>query len=174
MNASYAHFIVRIKAFMLDYIIILMYLLFIVLLSVVFVPGLQNFFIHSIWISQLTTFLLVTLPVALYFSFFDSNLGRGTFGKRKSGLKVVNSKGNRPSFLHSLARNLIKFIPWEFGHFTAFSMAYPVDNNALPDDWITVILTYVLIFAYILTAIFTKRKQSVYDIAVNTYVIEGK
>ncbi|WP_411842331.1 RDD family protein [Salinicoccus sp. HZC-1] len=174
MNVSYARFLTRLKAFLFDYIIILMYLLFIVMISVVFVPALQKLFIHSVPVSQLTTFLLVTFPVVLYFSFFDSKFSKGSFGKRKTGLKVVDSKGARLSFLHSLGRNLVKFVPWEFGHYTAFKMAYLGEGGVPPVDWITGILTYVLIFAYILTAIYTKKKQSVYDIAVNTYVIKEK
>lgn len=174
MNVSYARFSDRLKAFMYDYIIIVMYLVSMGLVIAVAFPRIQRLFIHSILISQLTTFALVTFPVTLYISFFDSKLAKGSFGKRKSGLKVINSRGERASFLHSLTRNLIKFIPWEFGHYTAFKMAHAGENNVPPEDWITGILTYALIFAYILTAIFTKKKQSVYDIAVNTYVIRRK
>lgn len=104
MNVSYAGFLKRLKVFLFDYIIILIYLVFITMISTVFVPDLQKLFIHSVPVSQLTTFLLVTFPVVLYFSFFDSKLSKGSFGKRKTRLKVVNSKGARPSFLHSLGR----------------------------------------------------------------------
>lgn len=174
MNAVYARFLARFKAFLFDYIIIFLYLLSIVVMSMFIGPKIQELFLHSVLRSQLTAFCLVTLPVALYFSFFDSGLSHGTFGKRKMELKVINSKGKRPSFFHSFGRNLVKFIPWGFGHYTAFRMANVDDNNVAPEDWIIGILTYMLILAYILTAIFTKKKQSVYDIAVNTYVLKDK
>jgi uncharacterized RDD family membrane protein YckC len=100
----YAGFWQRVRAFALDYVIILGYLIAITLFSL-----LMNslFSVHQ-WLfndrirAQLTGFLLITLPVSLYFALSESSIQQATWGKRKVGLKVTDYNGVRISLWRSL------------------------------------------------------------------------
>ena len=97
MNAS---FLLRFKAFIIDYILIFIYLVGLFIVSIFLFPSLQRFFTGSLVVAQFTGFLLVTFPVSLYFIISDSNIGEQSFGKRKAGIKVVGTNGEALSMLH--------------------------------------------------------------------------
>ncbi|ALS79087.1 RDD family protein [Planococcus kocurii] len=86
----YAGLWLRLKAFALDYVLIFsdMGVLFIV--SVIFIPSIQQGFQASRIIAQLTGFILLTLPVSLCFIVADSKMGKQSFGKYKMGIVVTD------------------------------------------------------------------------------------
>lgn len=168
----YATFLLRFKAFLIDYLFIFTYLITLVIISVLLFPSLQNLFKHSIVIAQITSFILVTLPVSLYFIITDSILVGQSFGKKKIGIRVVNNYSNPLSIQQSILRTMTKFLPWELSHYLIYRTVeigegeIPIYNYAIGG------LVYVLIIVYILTSIFTKKKQSLYDMIVKTQVIK--
>lgn len=167
MNAT---FIQRLKAFFIDYIFILIYLGVIFVISFLF-PSVQLLFnSHSLIVAQFFGFLLVTLPVSLYFILSDSVVGKQSFGKKVIKIRVVNQQGLPLTLPHALLRTAIKFFPWELSHFLIYRLVN-LGNQAVPLHLTLIgILIYGLMFAYILTAIFTKKKQSLYDMIVKTRV----
>lgn len=169
MNAS---FLLRFKAFILDYVLIFIYLTCLFIFSVFFFPTMQKFFTGSPGVAQFTGFLLVTFPVSLYFIISDSKIGEQSFGKRKAGIRVVGSNGEALSMLRLCFRTLLKFLPWELSHFLVYRLVYVGDGEVPFIYYLLGGLIYALIFGYILTAIFTKKKQSLYDIVAKTYVIK--
>lgn len=62
------------------------------------------------WAIQGQAFLMLTLPVYLYFTLSESFGRKATLGKRALGLRVDGS----PS--HTAFRNVLKFLPWELAH----------------------------------------------------------
>ena len=74
MNVN-ATFIMRFKAFMLDYLLIFAYLSVLAVFNIFVFPSIQSLFINSLVVAQFTGFLMVTLPVSLYFIISDSVLG---------------------------------------------------------------------------------------------------
>ena len=171
MNAT---FLMRLKAFMLDYLIIFAYLVVLAILNVFLFPSVQNFFSESLVVAQFTGFLMVTLPVSIYFIISDSVIGRQSFGKRYIGIKVVNEKDETISILHALCRTILKFLPWELSHYLVYRLIYLGDAEVPLNYYIIGGIIYALMFAYILTTLFTKRKKSLYDIVVKTQVIKVK
>jgi uncharacterized RDD family membrane protein YckC len=169
MNAT---FLLRFKAFIIDYILILIYLVGLFIFSVFLFPSIQRFFTGSLIVAQFTGFLLVTFPVTLYFIISDSNIGEQSFGKRKAGIRVVGTNGEALPMLHVTFRTILKFLPWELSHFLVYRLIYIGDGEVPFTHYLLGGLIYALIFAYILTAIFTKRKQSLYDIVAKTHVIK--
>ncbi|MFJ7827262.1 RDD family protein [Psychrobacillus sp. NPDC096623] len=107
----------RFKAFMLDYVLIFAYLVVLVIINVFLFPSVQSFFSESLVVAQLTGFLMVTLPVSLYFIISDSVIVGQSFGKRMMGIKVVNVKDENLPILHSICRTTLKFLPWELSHY---------------------------------------------------------
>lgn len=156
---------------MIDYILILAYLVVLFMINVFLFPGLQEFFKGSLVVAQFTGFLMVTLPVSLYFIISDSKIGGQSFGKRKSGVKVVGKNGEAVSLLKMTFRTIIKFLPWELSHFLVYRLVHVGDE--VPFTYILIGgLIYALMFAYIFTCLFTKKKQSLYDILAKTYVVK--
>lgn len=169
MNAT---FLLRFKAFMIDYLFIFAYLITLVIISVFLFPSLQTLFNDSIVVAQITSFILVTLPVSLYFIITDSVLVGQSFGKKKIGIHVVNNHSNPPSIQQSILRTIIKFLPWELSHYLIYRIV-DIGEGEMPLYLYGIGgLIYVLMIVYILTAIFTKKRQSLYDMIVNTQVIE--
>lgn len=133
----------------------------------------QNLFNGSVIIAQLTGFLLVTLPVSLYFIISDSYVGKQSIGKKKVGIRVVTNNGEATSILRMAFRTLLKFLPWELSHFLAFRLIHIGEGEVPFIYYLIGILIYALMFGYILSAIFTKRKQSIYDILTKTQVVKA-
>lgn len=163
----------RFKAFAVDYLLIFGYLLLVMVVSVFLIPSLQELFQASPGKAQLTGFLLVTLPVSLYFVVMDSQLGRQSFGKRKIHIQVVDERHKAISVYRAAWRTALKFLPWELSHFMAYRMIYLGDGAVQPMDYVIGGLVYALIFLYIFMAVFTKSKQSLYDRIAKTYVVKA-
>ncbi|MDZ5712723.1 RDD family protein [Jeotgalibacillus haloalkalitolerans] len=168
MNAS---FTIRLKAFLLDYIFIFFYLIALMLLSLFILPELQRFLNDaSLFMRQFAGFMLVTFPVSLYFVISDSKIGLQSFGKRRLNIRVVDQNGDAVSVLRMTFRTFLKFLPWEISHFFVYQITAGNDSTV----FLTLfgVLIYGLMLLYILTAVFTKEKQSVYDMIAKTKVIK--
>ncbi|MBD2848036.1 RDD family protein [Paenibacillus sp. IB182496] len=166
-----ASFISRCKAFLLDYVIILGYLALLAVVNLFVFPELQQLFIGSPLRAQLAGFVMVTLPVSLYFIFGDAR-GGGTFGKRRIGIRVADRSGYGPGIARMVFRTAVKFLPWELAHFLAYRLSRTGEEDAIPTYLYLVGGTvYALMLVYILTAIFTPKKQALYDLIASTRVV---
>ncbi|TFE00570.1 RDD family protein [Jeotgalibacillus salarius] len=166
-----ASFILRLRAFLLDYVLIIFYLIALLLLSLFVIPDLQHFFNGaSLFMRQFAGFMLVTFPVSLYFILSDSKIGRQSFGKKKLRIQVVDINGKSVSVLRMTFRTFLKFLPWELSHFFVYQITAGNDNTAFLIVFGALI--YGLMLLYILTAVFTKDRQSVYDTIAKTKVIK--
>jgi uncharacterized RDD family membrane protein YckC len=170
---NYAGFLQRITAFLLDYVIILIYLA-----AFTVVMWLLNslFSINDLLFSdrvqaQIVAFLLVTFPVALYFAISESSNQQATWGKQRIGLKVTDYNGERISFWRSLARTLLKFIPWELSHTLIWELSFsPQTDDVL--IYYGFGLVYLLVGLNIASLIMTKKHQTIYDLLAKTYVVK--
>src|SRR4030095_1645446 len=170
---GYAGFWQRAGAFALDYLVILLYIVTITLLTLVINSQFQvNHWLFTNRVSaQLTGFLLLTLPVSLYFAFSESSIRQATWGKRKLELKVTDYNGERVSLWRSLARTTLKFIPWELSHTLIWNIAFSPDANSIRINYGFVVV-YVLIGLNIVSLIMTKKHQTIYDLITKTYVVK--
>lgn len=163
---------IRLKAFLFDYIWLLSYLLLILVFTTFIAPGIQHLFSGSLVIAQLTGFLLVTLPISLYFAICDSKRFKGTYGKQKMNLQVVSRSGEGIRFRRSLLRVAIKFMPWELSHFLVYRLV-AIGDGQVP-VYLMVIggIVYGLMIAYMLTAALSKEKRTLYDRLSGTKVVK--
>jgi uncharacterized RDD family membrane protein YckC len=160
----------RLIALMIDYIVILVYGLGLWGISFLFKPFLTSLFTTSAGKAQLTGFVLITLPITLYFIILESSKLMGSIGKRKVGIAVTNNEGERISFPRSLIRNMIKFTPWELAHFAIWRLRLP---TTFSDSFILgiLIMVNVIILIYIILPFLNKDKKSLYDWAAGTKVV---
>lgn len=104
----------RLIALVIDYIALVVYLcllfLTMMLLYLILFEDIPEFNEMN---AHLVSFLTTVLPVILWFSIMEYKVPYGTVGKRRMNLKVIFS---RHTYLHSLIRNTVKFLPWQIGH----------------------------------------------------------
>ena len=172
---SYARLGVRVIAFAFDYIIIAGYLLFVVAAGIVvntYFPAVAHELFSNPLSGQLTGFMIITLPVSLYFILFESSAWQATWGKRKKGLQVTRTDGTRLTFLRASSRTLLKFIPWELAHTCIWQISF---NRQAPPQIIIVgfVLVWILVGANIVSLWISPTHQTLYDWLSGTYVVKG-
>jgi uncharacterized RDD family membrane protein YckC len=167
----------RTAAFLLDYLVIAAYIIVLIAVSVLlgFGPLRQTFQVlfanpNS---SEISAFLLLVLPVILYFALFESSAWQATWGKRKVGLRVTNTHGERLSLARSLVRSLIKFLSWELTHACIWRIPGWPFNPQTPSPIISagLILVWVIVGAYVISLLMSKKHQALYDMIAGSYVV---
>ncbi|WP_054028822.1 RDD family protein [Bacillus sp. FJAT-28004] len=159
----------RLIAFLWDYVIILGYLFLLFGVSFLVKPLLIPLFMASPLSGEITGFLLITLPVYLYFALSEGSKSQATWGKQKMGIVVTDLIGQPIGIGNSLFRSAIKFIPWELAHFTIWHIVIPIDY---PDYLIYSLFAtvYGLVFLYLISPLMNKNKQTVYDFIAGTVI----
>ena len=168
---TYAGFWQRAKAFALDYVIILLYLAAITLLLLLVNSwiGINECFFAERVRAQVSAFILVTLPVTLYFALSESSARQASWGKQRLRLKVIDSDGNRIGIRRSLARTWLKFIPWELSHTLIWDINFQTNINA---SFINIgfVMVYGLIGLNLASLLLSKTHQTLYDFIAGTRV----
>lgn len=172
---NHAGFLIRAKAFLFDYVGILLYLGFVTGLFVLFnlTTDVSQILFRDRITAQLAGFMTVTLPVVLYFTLSESSPKQATWGKSRMRLKVVTCSGYRIGFWRALTRALLKFAPWELAHTLIWEIRF---STGLDPVMINVgfALVYGLIGLNLASLVMSKTKQTLYDLLAGTYVIESE
>ncbi|WP_253701437.1 RDD family protein [Bacillus sp. FJAT-27445] len=171
ISMSYAAFKIRMYAFLLDYLVIVIYGIFVVgTISLVFRSYMNPLFSSSPVTAELTGFFMMTLPVSLYFILCECSKWQGTLGKRKMGIRVVDGVGKRIGIGRSALRTAIKFLPWEVAHFGIWRLMLPSDFS---ETTVYVILNAVnlAILLYLIIPLTNKNRKNVYDWIAGTEVV---
>ncbi|MBM7564756.1 RDD family protein [Paenibacillus sacheonensis] len=168
-NAIHVSLGTRMIAFLWDYVIITGYIILLVGLSFLIRPWLTPLFSTDPLLAELMGFLFITLPVYLYFAICEGSEAHATWGKRKMGIVVTRKDGQPIRLGASMIRSALKFIPWELAHFTIWHMVIPTDY---PDVLLNSLLAavYGLALIYLISALFSRNKQTVYDLMAGTVV----
>ena len=158
----------RILAYTIDYFVIIMYaaLLFLFTYSVYQILD-KPIEPQDPITGNIISFITLTLPVFLYFYFFESSTKKGTIGKQIVKIKVINN-----SKKNIFIRVLFKIIPWEIAHFGIhWSVYYNELGAEIPVwNWVVNILPQVIIIFYFITIVFSKGESSFYDKIAKTKI----
>jgi uncharacterized RDD family membrane protein YckC len=167
----------RIGAFLLDYLIIAAYIALLVIMSVGLGFGPLRRAFRAMFadptISEFSAFLLLVLPVIMYFALLEHSSWQATWGKRKMGLQVIDTHGARLSLPRSLVRSLLKFVTWELTHACLWRIpGWPLAPTT-PSPLITagLVLVWILVGAYLVSILVRKKHQALYDWITGTYVV---
>jgi len=170
---TYAGFWQRLKAFAFDYLIISIYLVIVVILFLLLnsLVNINQWLFAERATAQVSAFLIVTLPITLYFAISESSAMQATWGKQRLGLKVTDYNRNRIGFWRGFMRTLLKFIPWELSHTIIWKIYFSPENISA---WINYgfTLVYVLMGLNIASMVMTKSHQALYDLITRTYVVK--
>lgn len=177
-NTQYAGLAIRVKAFAYDYLIISGYIILLTASTLIITrtAGLLGISLH--WPenplrADLMAFVTLILPVILYFSLQESSPKQATWGKRKMGLRVVNTNGKKLTRTQALARSALKFLPWQIAHTSIFHIkGFPRAIVEVP----TIVLAgfglvYLLTGAYIASTLISDEKRAPYDRVAGSFVI---
>ena len=164
----------RSAAFALDYVLIAAYLGLLVAVGLVVrlaAPDISSAMFGGPISGELTGFLLLTLPVTLYFAVSEHSAAEGTWGKRRLGLRVVTAAGGRLGLGRSLLRSGLKFAPWELAHAAIwqFTFAGPRAPAALD---VVLGVVWLLVGLNFLSALVDRRHRALYDLLAGTAVLQ--
>ncbi len=174
----YAGLRARLMAFALDYVLIAGYLLLLAVVSILLAASpwrrpLLDLFAHPLS-AELAQFVLLTLPVLLYFALLERSAWQGTWGKRLLGLRVVTGEGGRLGTVRSLARSAGKLVPWELSHALLWRVALAPGGAPVP-WWVPAgyALVYALVGVSLGSILLSRRRQTLYDRLAGTVVLTG-
>lgn len=173
MNSLYAGLWARVLAFAWDYLLIAAYLVVLtaggLAVNLMWPALTQGLFANSL-IAHLVSFLLITLPVSLYFALGEASRGQATWGKRKIGLRVVRTDGTPLNLARSFGRTALKFIPWELAHTLIWQVRFgAAAQEALINAGF--LLVWALVAANLVSLVLSKTHQTLYDWLAGTCII---
>lgn len=167
----------RLLAFALDYLVISAYI--VVLTLVTQAAALAGVSIAGLFANpiraDLFAFLLLILPVMLYFALSESSPRQATWGKGRMRLCVSNVTGQRLTFPRALLRSALKFLPWQIAHTSLFQIpGWPMNVSTVPTgSVIGFTLVWVLIFVYLGFLRFHPAYRTPYDFASGSVVVDS-
>ena len=164
---------VRSLAFGLDYLPIALYLILLFVVAVVanrvWQPVVNRLFGDPIS-GEVSGFVLITLPISLYFAVSEASSSRATWGKRKMHLQVTDLTGGRVSPTRSLGRTALKFIPWELAHACIWQISFAADKS-LPIYTAGFAIVWLLAAANVISLLISPNHETLYDWASGTLVV---
>jgi uncharacterized RDD family membrane protein YckC len=169
-TADYAGVQRRLLAFVYDYILIAIYIGILAGL-VTFVPTVNQLFsglFANAVTSDIAAFLLIILPVILYFGLQEGSARASTWGKRRVGLRVIQANGRPIGYGRALARAALKFLPWQLGHTAVFQSIF---TGPSPWTYLLYALAYGLAIFYLVYLWRHPAHRTPYDRAAGTAVI---
>lgn len=118
---------------------------------------------------QLYVLTTISIPVWAYFTYFDSNKSKGTFGKRIFKFSVEDSENQKISLQKSFLRTAFKLLPWEIAHIGVI-FPTPLYFEDAPNLRILSYFGILLFIIYVLSILINAKKQSLYDKLLGTFV----
>lgn len=112
----------RLTELLVDWLMICLYLisLFLVLLIINFIIYKEALPAQGETYSQFIATFTTTVPITLIFTWLDYRWS-GSLGKHFAGLTL---RFEKPSFVRSLGRNILKFLPWQLGHMSVIRFIF--------------------------------------------------
>jgi uncharacterized RDD family membrane protein YckC len=171
---------VRIKASLIDYLVILAWMATIGLAGLVIsllLGGYPDFLgILGPIAAQVLFFFVLTFPVGVYLYVAESGTRHATIGKRKMGMWVSGLGGGTPSRWNIFLRALVKLLPWEIAHTFIWQMQYVFYQSGYEADvpeWIFIGLNVAIVSVIIYVAMIALRKdgRAPHDLVAGTRVV---
>lgn len=166
---------VRAFAFGFDYLLIAAYLVVLVAAGILanrLSPPLAKALFGNPVSGQASGFLLITVPVSIYFATSEASPRQATWGKRRIGLEVTDLEGRRLSIARSLARTVLKFVPWELAHVSIWQISFADDQSA-PIYALGFALVWLAVAANVVSLLVSPARQTLYDRLARTLVLRS-
>lgn len=157
----------RLRSWLWDYLVILVWLA--IVLLVIGVPQALGWLdLSAIWSNQIVADVAVTvltvIPFWRYLVITEAGPSHATWGKRRAGLAVAADPV--PTVGRVAFRNLIKVLPWQFGHLSAMRFA---TGEVTVFAVVAYVVAMVLLVAVALPPLLGRR--GLHDLAAGTRVV---
>ncbi len=162
----------RLLAFAADYVVIALYIIALTAVGVALsgagsdVPTTGADKIQG----HLLAFLVLTLPVILYFALFERFAAGATPGKRLSRLAVASGDSAVPGLVQTFLRNALKFLPWELAHTAIWHVPGRPFLDPMPTLNLVVCIAALLIAGLYVVTLFGPSRRTPYDVLSRTTV----
>ncbi len=166
---------VRSVAFGFDYVLIAAYLATLVAAGTLvnrLSQPLANALFGNPVSGEASGFLLITVPVSLYFALSEASLRQATWGKRRMGLEVTDLEGRRLSAARSFGRTILKFVPWELAHACIWQISF-ADDPRSPLYALGFAVVWLAVGANVASLLLSPARQTLYDRLARTLVVHG-
>jgi uncharacterized RDD family membrane protein YckC len=120
---------------------------------------------------ELYVLITISIPVWFYFTYFDSERSKGSFGKRLFKLVVKDHAKQKLSLGKSFFRTILKLLPWEIAHI-GIIFPSPLYFENEPDVRILTIAGLILFAVYAVSILVDKKNRSLYDRVIGTIVLK--
>ncbi len=170
-----AGFWLRALAFGYDYAAVAVYLLVLVGIGAAssrLAPAIPHAFFGNPVAGQVSGFLVITLPVTLYFALSEFSPRRATWGKGRVKLTVTDLQGGRMSRARSLGRPALKFVPWELAHGIIWHISFAADPSS-PAYAVAFTLVWLLVGANVVSLVASPARRTLYDRMGGTLVVRS-
>jgi uncharacterized RDD family membrane protein YckC len=168
----------RVVAFGVDYAAIVLYLGLLTLVGVLgraagAVPGDVATPAGRV-VAQLVVFVVLTVPVTVWFAGWEASSMGATPGKRLLGLRVLTTGGDRLGWPRSLLRTALKLtVPWELAHTAVWDLlVWPGDQSAAVDTLLLGLANAAIVVD--LASLFVGSRRTPYDRVAGTVVTAGE
>lgn len=136
-------------------------------------PGAERF--GELWgVNRPWTAAMIAMcfaPAWLYLAAFEASIRRATPGKRLLRLQVIGPYGQTTSFVRALVRNALKLVPTIAALIALHGREAHAAEFPQKSQIGGMFLVYALVGLYVASAMMTRRKQSLHDLAAGTCVI---
>jgi len=119
--------------------------------------------------TYIRTIISFSIPVWIYSIGNDFSKSGSTIGKKIMKIHVITLGRERLRLHQAISRNAIKLIPWEMVHLTFFGLSEGWGSFNVV-QMILVVITYAIIFFYIIVMIKTKGTKAIHDLISHTQV----
>lgn len=168
----------RVKAFLLDYLVIAAYTIILALVTFGLAKETDNQLltlepIKTPALADGMAFATLVLPVILYFTLLESSDRQASWGKTIVGIRVATAAGNQVSRTQAFIRSAFKFLPWQIAHTAMFHIeGWPLAPLAPTPLVLTAfILVWLLVALTVVSIFLTSGRRSHYDWIAGTEVV---
>lgn len=178
-HLRYAGFVPRVCAFAIDFVLIGGYAAVLATVSSAIIFRLprervERVFSHPL-LADLVAFVTLVLPAIVVFALAESSARRASWGKRCLRLRVVSTSGGGVGRSRALARNALKFLPWQLSHTCLFHLpGWPLAVETIP-LWTIAGFTLVwgVVAVYAMALLIPPTYRTPYDRAAGTCVVRS-
>jgi uncharacterized RDD family membrane protein YckC len=159
----------RIKASLIDYLVIVAWFLVLTGLSLIIRPLLPLATeSQDVYLTDLIVFATTVLPVWLYLTLTEASVDAGTLGKRIAHLRVRAAAAGRAGRGRVAVRNAIKLMPWQLGHVAVarFILGVQLELAIVVD-----VVAALFAVATVVVAVRHPERRALHDLIAGTGVI---
>ncbi|MEP6479097.1 MAG: RDD family protein [Rhodoglobus sp.] len=172
---------VRILALLIDYGLILAWMVVLALVAFggyLATGSLFDWLTLGVLGAELLGFVLLVVPVGVYLYLAEISARQATVGKRVMLLRVVRASDlGRSSHARILVRTVIKLLPWEFAHFFVWHVfAVVLAGRRDFPAWVMVgiVIANVLPLVYLGVVAFQRDRRGPHDLVAGTRVVSDR